>query len=140
MRADLIGQRPDVVRAWLQAELDAQLFLAEESNAAEVARIAGEQTGGFPDRALWFSLYGRYPDSAGGTATRMLLPYAFTPEAMELLRSATAFLYGSKRINVDRLRPEAVAPEFALEVLKARKLAPPVGGVNALADTAYKGR
>jgi ABC-type nitrate/sulfonate/bicarbonate transport system substrate-binding protein len=28
MRADLIKQRPDVVKAWLQAELDAQLFLA----------------------------------------------------------------------------------------------------------------
>jgi NitT/TauT family transport system substrate-binding protein len=139
MRADLIRQRPDVVKAWLQAELDAQLFLAEKNNAAEVVRIAGEQTGGFPDKALWFSLYGRYPDSAGGTATRMLLPYAFTPEAMELLRNATTFLYGIKRIKVEKLRPDAVTPEFALEVLKARKLTPPVGSVDALPDSAYKG-
>ena len=138
MRADLIRQRPDVVKAWLQAELDAQLFLAQENNAAEMTRIAGEQTGGFPDKALWFSLYGRYPDSAGGTATRMLLPYAFTPEALELLRSATAFLYSIKRIKVEKLRPEAVTPEFALEVLKARKLTPPVGSVDALPDSAYK--
>jgi len=29
MRADLIKQRPDVVKAWLEAELDAQLFLAD---------------------------------------------------------------------------------------------------------------
>src|SRR5438046_4361198 len=35
MRADLIKQRPDVVKAWLEAELDAQLFLADPKNAAE---------------------------------------------------------------------------------------------------------
>src|SRR5438046_1405884 len=29
MRADLIRQRPDVVKAWLEAELDAQLFIAD---------------------------------------------------------------------------------------------------------------
>jgi NitT/TauT family transport system substrate-binding protein len=33
MRADLIKQRPDVVKAWLEAELDAQLFLADQKNA-----------------------------------------------------------------------------------------------------------
>ena len=40
MRADLIKQRPDVVKGWLNAELDAQLFLADPKNAGEVARIA----------------------------------------------------------------------------------------------------
>src|SRR2546422_2294202 len=32
MRADLIRQRPDVVKAWLEAELDAQLFIADPKN------------------------------------------------------------------------------------------------------------
>ncbi len=58
MRADLIKQRPDVVKAWLEAELDAQLFLADQKNANEIIRMAKEQTTGFSDRALWYSLYG----------------------------------------------------------------------------------
>ncbi|MGH6884636.1 MAG: ABC transporter substrate-binding protein [Geminicoccales bacterium] len=40
MRLDLIKQRPDVVNAWLKAELDAQLFLVDTSNAAEITRMA----------------------------------------------------------------------------------------------------
>ena len=37
MLNDLIRQRPDIHRAWLEAELDAQLFLADLNNAAEVS-------------------------------------------------------------------------------------------------------
>ena len=62
MRADLIKQRPDVVKAWLKAELDAQLFLADPKNATEVIKMAKEQTTGFSERALWISLYGTYPE------------------------------------------------------------------------------
>src|SRR5256714_8299060 len=40
MRADLIKQRPDVVKAWLVAELDATLFLVEPQNAADVIQMA----------------------------------------------------------------------------------------------------
>src|SRR2546422_256788 len=53
MRADLIKQRPDVVKGWLQAELDAQLFIADPKNAPEVIKMAKEQTTGgafFGDR------------------------------------------------------------------------------------------
>ena len=60
MRADLIKQRPDVVKAWLQAELDAQLFIADPKNASEVIKMAKEQTTGFGERVLWYSLYGTY--------------------------------------------------------------------------------
>ena len=55
MRADLIKQRPDVVKAWLNAELDAQLFFADPKNAMEVIKMAQEQTTGFSERALWMS-------------------------------------------------------------------------------------
>src|SRR5262249_15196584 len=44
MRADLIRQRPDVVKAWLEAELDAELFLADPRNSPEVVKMAKEQT------------------------------------------------------------------------------------------------
>ncbi len=75
MRADLIKARPDVVKAWLNAELDAQLFLADPKNAAEVIRMAKEQTTGFSERALWYSLYGTYPQGSGGSAVRNQLHF-----------------------------------------------------------------
>ena len=44
MRADLIKQRPDVVKAWLNAELDAQLFFTDPKNSQEIIRMARQQT------------------------------------------------------------------------------------------------
>ena len=39
----LIDQRPDIVDGWLEAELDAQLFFADEKNAMAVSAMALEQ-------------------------------------------------------------------------------------------------
>lgn len=138
MRADLIKQRPDVVKAWLNAELDAQLFLADPKNAMEVARMATEQTTGFEQKMLWASLYGTNPTEAGGAPVRLTLPFTLTPPAMELISTAATFLHSIKSINVEKLRPEAVMPEFTQAILKERGLTAPVGKVNAEPDSAYK--
>jgi NitT/TauT family transport system substrate-binding protein len=134
MRADLIKGRPDVVKAWLQAELDAQLFLADPRNNAEVIRMAKEQTTGFGERVLWYSLYGTYDTSAGGHAVRNYLHYGFTPQTRELLSRATAFLHSIKSINVDKMRPEAVESSWTEDILKERGLKAPIGQVRALPD------
>src|SRR6185295_1208468 len=39
MRYDLIRTRRDVVDGWLKAELDAQLFMADPKNAAEIVKM-----------------------------------------------------------------------------------------------------
>ncbi len=135
MRADLIKQRPDVVKAWMNAELDAQLFLANPRNADEIIKMAKGETTGFSDKALWYSLYGTYSPNEGGTKTRVNLHYGITPEARSLIDKATAFLFSIKSINVEKLRPEAVMPEFAEAVLKERGIKAPIGDVNALPDT-----
>lgn len=132
MRGDLIKQRPDVVKAWLNAELDAELFLADEKNAPVMIQAIKQHVTGFSDRALWMALYGSYPGSVGGTQTRLTMPFVFTPQTDAHLRKGTAFLYSTKAINVDKLRPEAIAPEFAEQILKERGLKSPIGEVNAL--------
>ena len=131
-------QRPDVVKAWLEAELDAQLYFADEKNAMSVTAMALEQTTGFPQKTLWYSAYGTYPKSEGGTATRIVLTYGFTPQAKELIAKAAKFLLEIKSIKAD-IRPEAVVPTFAEEILKKRNLSAPVGEVKALPDSAYSG-
>lgn len=140
MRGDLIKQRPDVVKAWLNAELDAQLFLADSKNAKEVVRMAAEQTTGFTDKTLWMSLYGQYPVSQGGVPVRFSLPYTITPEALALITKATAFLHSVKSISSEKLRPEAVMPEFTQAILKERGLKAPIGAVKSMPDSAYTGK
>ncbi|HYA21210.1 MAG TPA: NrtA/SsuA/CpmA family ABC transporter substrate-binding protein [Burkholderiales bacterium] len=139
MRADLIKQRPDVVKAWLAAELDAQQYFLDPKNAMEVARMAKEQTTGFSEHELWMAAYGSYPKSGGGTPVRIILPYTFTPDAMELIKRAAAFLYEVKSINTPQVRPEAVMPEFTQAILKERGLKAPLGEIKGLPDSAYTG-
>ena len=140
MRADLIKQRPDVVKAWMNAELDAQLYLADPKNAQEVARMATEQTTGFSEKILWSSMYGQNAAADGGAAVRVVFPYTITPEVSAHITKSTTFLYSIKSINVDKLRPEAVMPEFAQAVLKERGLTAPIGEVKAMPASEYKGK
>jgi NitT/TauT family transport system substrate-binding protein len=135
MRQDLIKSRPDVVKAWMQAELDAQLFIADPKNAAEVVKMAKDQTTGFSERVLWYSLYGTYDPNAGGQAVRNQLHYGFTPESRELINRASAFLFSIKSINVDKLRPEAIESKWTEDILKERGLKAPIGEVKAQPDS-----
>ncbi len=130
MRADLIKSRPDVVKAWLNAELDAQLFLADPANANAIIDMAMAQTTGFPRAAMARALYGAYPDQT--QKVRFSLPFAFTPEAMDLISKATTFLHEIKTINVSKLREEAIMTEFTEAVLKERGLSAPVGMVPVM--------
>ena len=138
MRADLIKQRPDVVKGWLNAELDAQLFLADPKNSQEIIRMAKQQTTGFSDKVLWYSLYGAYGPDQDGTKVRNSLQFTITPQARELLDRATTFLHTIKSINTPKLRPEAVMPEFADAVLKERNVKAPIGQVTALPDSEFR--
>lgn len=140
MRNDLIKQRPDVVKAWLNAELDAQLYMADPKNAEKIVEAVESQTTGFTKHVLWTSLYGSYPASQGGTPERVKLPFAITPEAADLIEKATTFLYEVKSIHTPKLRPEAVMPQFAEAILKERGLKAPVGSIKALPDSAYTGK
>jgi len=138
MRADLIRSRPDVVKAWLNAELDAELYLADVKNAQEVVRSIHDQTTGMTEKVLWTALYGQYPADQGGSKLRLVLPYVFTPDVTDLLTKASAFLFTIKSINTPKLRPEAVMPQFVNEILAERKLKAPVGDVPALPESAFK--
>jgi NitT/TauT family transport system substrate-binding protein len=134
----LIQQRPDIVKGWLQAELDAQLYFADGKNSVDVSKMAAEQTTGFTQKELWFSAYGTYPAKEGGTATRIVLPYGFSPDSKSLIEKAAKFLLEIKSIKED-IRPEAVMPNFTADILKERNLAIPVGEVKAQPDSAYTG-
>jgi len=139
MRADLIKQRPDIVKAMLNAELDAQLFMADPKNANEVVNIVAEQVTGFTKKALWHSLYGTYPEIKYKSDVRMSLPFVFTPDVRGSVGRVATFLHSIKAINVEKVRPEAVVPEFAEQVLKERGLKSPIGNIRAQPDANFRG-
>jgi len=132
MRQDLIEARPDVEKAWLEAELDAQLFLADPKNANEIVEIAEKEATGFTKPMLWAALYGEYPAELGGTPQRLSLDFVVSPKLQESIKGDNAFLFELKRVPADTLRAEAVDDKIAREVMAARKLSGPVGVVNAL--------
>ena len=137
-RYDLITQRPDVIKGWLNAELDAELFAADPKNAREVAKMAAAQTTGFSEKVMWMALYGKYPEAQGGDPIRNSYEFAFTAPSLELINRAAAFLFSIKSINVEKLRPEAVMPEFTQQILKERNLTAPIGKVTGVPESEFK--
>lgn len=139
MRGDLIDQRPDVVKAWLNAELDAQLFMADPKNTMAIVKMAEEQTTGFETKVLWKAMVGSTPVLQGGTPVRNELAYAITPKAQALIDKATIFLHSIKTIKVDTLRDNAIEYSFTNDILKERGLVAPIGKMWAQPDSAFGG-
>lgn len=132
MRQDLIAARPDIVRAWLEAELDAQLFMSDPRNADEVVEIVHKNVPQFSKDDLRDALFKRYPVAQGGTDVRMRQPFTFTPDVKALLSDETSFLYSIKGIAVPTMRGNAIYSDAADQVLKARGLQAPVGEIKAI--------
>jgi NitT/TauT family transport system substrate-binding protein len=133
MLNDLITQRPDVQRGWLEAELDAQLFLADLNNAAEVSKMAEQQTEQIDRKVLWAALYGENPKNAGGGEVKVQLDYVVSDRVRKLLDDATEFLYGlaNKPAASPKVRDEAIDDKIAREVLAKRGLKSPVSVIKA---------
>ena len=129
MLNDLIAQRPDVVMGWLEAELDAQEFVANPANADAIAAMAEQQTEQIDKSVLKASLY----DSPMSGTTKLQLDFVISDDAQSLLRDATAFLYSLKKkpAAAPQIRPEGVMPQFAERVLEKRGLKTPVGRIVA---------
>lgn len=138
MRQDLIAARPDVQKAWLEAELDAQLFLADPKNSNEIAAMAEKEGPGYSKKVMWTALYGEYPASVGGNPERLTLDFIVTPKLDKIIKDDTAFLFELKRVPGETLRADAVADQVARQTLEARKLASPIGLVKALPAGEFK--
>ena len=135
---ELIKDRPDVHRGWLEAELDAQIYLTDLSNSSAVAKMADDQTEGMPRKTLWASLYGKNPKSIGGGEDKVIFDFIFNDKAQSLVKAATIFLNGRKVVPNAVLRKESIWDAVARDILKSRGLKSPIGSVKEQPDSAYK--
>lgn len=130
MRQDLIAARPDVAKAWLEAELDAELFMSDPANEDAVIDMVNKNVPAFSRDDLRNAIYKSYPAEQGGAAVRLVQPFVFTPEVRALLKDQTIFLHSVKGIATDTLRADAVEGNMAEALLKERGLKSPIGQVK----------
>ena len=134
MMNEIIQDRPDVHRGWLEAELDAQIFLSDTKNANAVAKMADDQTEGMDRKILWASLY---QDEKG--ENKLTLDFIFTDKVRNMLNASTAFLAGKKKFGKrTTLRPQSVYDEVARQVLEDRGLKSPLGKIDGVPMSQYK--
>jgi len=134
MMNEIIQTRPDVHRAWLEAELDAQLFLADLGNANAVSKMADDQTEGIDRKVLWASLY-----RDEGRVNKLTLDFIFNPKVKNMLKASTAFLAKKKKFGKRKeLRPESVWDGMARKILKERGLKSPLGKIDGVPLSQYK--
>lgn len=134
MLNDLIEQRPDVHKGWLEAELDAQLFMADPANADEVAKLAEQQTEAIPKEVLWYSMFGGWPENQGGGDVKVQLDFIITERVQSLLDDATAFLYSlpKKPAAAANIREGGVSDAVARQIMEERGLTSPLAVVKVL--------
>ena len=134
MLNDLITQRPDVHKGWLEAELDAQLFMADPANADEVAAMAESQTEKIDQSVLFHALYGGWPANQGGGEVKVQLDFIVTERVQTLLDNATAFLYSlpKKPAAAPKIRDGGIADGVARQILKERGLTSPLAVIKAV--------
>ena len=136
MDKQFLDQHPSVAKGWLQAELDAQRFLADPANADQIVAMAKNQTEGFSDTDLHDALYRNWPASLGGNGDgiRLRLPFVPTGESQTLINTAADFLYRIKAIPAATLPEGAVQPDTASNVLGAARLAAAAGAGSVRAQ------
>ncbi len=132
MRGDFTSQNPDAAKAWLKTEYEAQKFILDPKNWAEVGRIVKSQTEGITPKMAWFSIYGRVPDDRGGSAIRDTKPFTFNDEIKKHIESTYTFLHEVKVISVGSAPEGAIDDTLAQAVLKEAGATSPLGEIKAL--------
>jgi NitT/TauT family transport system substrate-binding protein len=139
MQLELIKQRPDVVKGWLEAELDADLFWAKPENYMKVVEMAHKNTQGFSKEVLWMSMAGKYPAIQGGGDVRNIMYYGIDKDVMAMIADQVKFLHDIKSVHVAELPKELIMPEFTDEILKKRGLKVPLAKIEAQDPSKYPG-
>ena len=127
MRTDFVQKNPEIAKAWLETELEAQQFILDPNNWNKVAEIISGNTTGITVQMAWYSLYGAVPVARGGAPQRDTKPFVFTPEVQELITGTYSFLYTAKVINVNKAPEGAIDDSIARLVIQEAKAPTPLG-------------
>jgi NitT/TauT family transport system substrate-binding protein len=131
-RKDFIDQNPDIVKAWLKSEIEAQLWYCDPHNHAEVLRIAQKYVTGFAHKALWFSLAGLLPEPYYGGSVRDEKLFVWNDSVRDLQKRVLEFLAKDKVIPSSNLLPDAIDDSLARQAMKELGVSSPLVRLKAV--------
>jgi NitT/TauT family transport system substrate-binding protein len=131
-RKDFIDENSDVVKAWLKAEIETQMWYYDPKNHAEVLRIAAKYVTGFPEKALWFALAGLIPDPYFGGPIRDEKLFVWNDEVRALQRRVLEYLAQEKVIPSKDLLPDAIDDSLARAAMKEMSVSSPLTRIKAV--------
>jgi len=137
MRKDFIDKNPEAAKAWLKADIEANLFMLKNPN--KVAEMVAKELPGFTVKELWTALYGQYPPNTGSQEDNVILQEAFDDKIRAYMDEAFQFLHGIGSIPVDKPLPGALYGELIDAALKEMNLTAPLGAIKGLPLTDFKG-
>lgn len=132
MREDFISKQPEIAKAWLATELEAQQYLLDPKNWEKVAEMVQSQTEGITKRMAWFSLFGAVPADRGGSPLRDEKPFTFDAREHAHLDTIYTFLHKVKVIDVDKAPAGAIDDSIAVAVAKEKGQSVPLGVIKPL--------
>lgn len=118
MSQELIDKRPDVVEAYLKAELEAQQWVADKQNATTLAEHAVEQTEGYTVQDMWDGMFREWPDVKGSPTegSKLQMPFVVDEEMKQHIERSWAFLHEIRSV------PQAAPPAGIVQDDLARKV------------------
>jgi NitT/TauT family transport system substrate-binding protein len=134
MSKELIDKRPDVVDAYLKAELEAQQWVANPANAMELARMAVNQTEGYTVEDMWDAMF---EETGDGNEVSNRMPFVIDEQVQALIKNSWSFL------NQVKVIPEPQPIEGIVQDAIARKVLADTGAkfpieVKALPKSEFK--
>ena len=131
-RKDFMDENPDLVKAWLKAEIETQMWYYDPRNHAEVLQIAQKYVKGFSHKALWFSLAGLIPEPYYGGPIRDEKLFVWNDEVHKLQEIVRDYLAKNKIIPHKELLPDAIDDSLARQAMKEMDVESPLITLKAV--------
>ena len=113
---ELLDTRPDVVEAYLKAELEAQQWVADPANAMELASMAVSQTEGYTLKDMWDAMFAVEPGGQPGDVSNRM-PFVVDKPLQGLVDTSWTFLNKIKVIPQPEPFPGIVQDGIAQTLL-----------------------
>jgi NitT/TauT family transport system substrate-binding protein len=117
MREDFIKEHPEAAKGYLRSELEAQRYLMDPANQADVVKMVAKYAKGVPLNVLWYSIYGKVPVDRKNPV-REWKSFYFNKRELDNIKSVAPFLYKEKVIAVPELKDWVVDDSLARQVFK----------------------
>jgi NitT/TauT family transport system substrate-binding protein len=132
MRGDFIDGKPELAKGWLKCEMEAQRFMADPQNQEKVVAMVAKYAVGMPKNAIWFSIYGKIPEAAGGTSPRMVIPFIVDDEVRKNISEVWDFQFKEKLVGTEKPPANLIDDHLTKEVLAEANLTSPIGKIDGI--------